>query len=72
MKPKLACAACGAAKVVRATTFMVGYGKHAGEYSICKKCWEDGPNDEAWNDKITARIVRRARRTREPQTSQAR
>ncbi len=55
------CAACGAPKTERKTTFLIGYGRHAGEYYICKKCWSCDANDEAWNDKITQRIYRRGK-----------
>lgn len=53
------CAACGHPRVVRKTTFMIGYGPRSGEYYICSKCWSEGENDEAWDDTIRGRILAR-------------
>lgn len=61
MKQPIGCAACGAKRVFRVTTFLVGHGKYGGEYSICDACWKADTNDEDWNDKITNRIIRSQR-----------
>jgi hypothetical protein len=53
------CAACGSKPVVRQTTFMVDRPGTFGEFHICAKCWEEGQNNEAWNEAITQRIIAR-------------
>ncbi len=55
----MACAACGNRKVDRVTTFLVGRPNCSGEFYICEDCWGEGENDEAWNERITKRIIAR-------------
>lgn len=55
----MACAACGARKVERKTTFMVDRPGCSGEFAICAACWSEGENNENWNESITLRIVAR-------------
>jgi hypothetical protein len=26
---------------------------------LCRACWTDGPNDDAWDERITDRVIRR-------------
>jgi len=53
------CAACGAKRTCGKTTFMVDRPGHRGEYWICNACWNDGENNEAWDERITKRIIER-------------
>lgn len=38
----------------------------SGEFYICSSCWSEGENDEAWNDRITERIVTRQSKPHAP------
>lgn len=58
-KRPLRCAACGTPTDRAKTTFLVDRPGHRGEFEICSGCWKDGPNDEAWDDRITRRIIAR-------------
>lgn len=51
------CAACGRDRVVRTTTFMVDRHNCSGEFVLCASCWNHGANDEAWNERITQKII---------------
>jgi len=62
----MACAACGAGKVERKTTFMVDEPDCSGEFFICSECWSEGENNEAWNDMIAARIQLRGSKPARP------
>lgn len=61
------CAACGKPANPK-QTFLYKRGRKAEEYvPLCKGCWDDGPNYEAWDDKIQQRIKdRRAGRPPAP------
>lgn len=59
MKKKRPCAACGAAKSNSESPFLVERHNCSGEFWICDGCWFQGANDEAWNELITQRIIRR-------------
>lgn len=51
------CAACGRSPVERRTTFLCCNQ----ERFICRRCWDKGQNDEAWDDDISNRIQLRDR-----------
>ncbi len=58
------CAACGnPAMRDRGNEFMIdrpAYGPDVAYVKLCKACWTDGENDEAWNERITQRVIDRA------------
>lgn len=55
----MTCAACGARKVERGTTFLVDRPNCSGEFHICANCWGEGENNEDWNERISRRIIAR-------------
>jgi hypothetical protein len=60
----MSCAACGAKRVVRSTTFQVTRVR-PGEFYLCVKCWGVGAHytewsdGDAWNERITQKILQR-------------
>lgn len=59
LKKRPPCAACGAPKSCDQSTFLVDRRSCSGEFWICLACWSDGVNDEAWNERVTQRIMQR-------------
>ena len=51
------CAACGAPKAF--DQFIVDRPGCRGTFKLCEACWGEGENDEAWNETITQRIIKR-------------
>ena len=51
------CAACGKPKAF--DQFMVDRPECSGLFKLCAACWGEGENNEAWNEAVTQRIIRR-------------
>jgi hypothetical protein len=64
MATKDPCAACGKpAAPNQGPGFMYTLGSSGSEdVRLCTRCWNDGPNDEAWDDRIQQRIYDQAKR----------